>query len=105
MKADTHDRRDHGFVIGLVTGTFVGAGLALWLAPRMATEIRERITASVQDLGNRASDRCEQVAARAGETVDKLARTGESLRSGVADAVVHGAREVARQAAAMKTGG
>ena len=37
MNTDTQDRRDHTFLIGLLTGTFVGAGLAIWLVPRLAS--------------------------------------------------------------------
>jgi gas vesicle protein len=42
MNTHTHERRDYGFVIGLLTGTFVGAGLALWLAPPSGSELRGR---------------------------------------------------------------
>ncbi len=38
MNADTQRGRssDHRFLIGLLTGAFVGAGLALWFAPKAA---------------------------------------------------------------------
>ena len=35
---------------------FVGAGLTIWLAPRLASELRERITDSAKSIGQRASD-------------------------------------------------
>ena len=35
MNAETQDPRDNGFVIGLLTGTFVGIGLIMWLAPKV----------------------------------------------------------------------
>jgi gas vesicle protein len=44
MNAHTQDHRDHGFVIGFLMGTFVGASLAMWLVPRSASELRERVT-------------------------------------------------------------
>ena len=37
MNAHTHEHQDYGFVIGLFAGTFVGAGLMMWLAPRTAS--------------------------------------------------------------------
>jgi len=40
MNPHTQEHRDYGFVIGLLTGTFVGAGLAIWLAPREENEYR-----------------------------------------------------------------
>ena len=39
MNTQTGQHRDYGFVIGLLTGTFVGAGLAVWLVPRAAAEL------------------------------------------------------------------
>ena len=105
MNVATQHRRDAGFFTGLLTGAFVGAGLTVWLAPRIAAEIRERATDAAKDLRNRASDGYRQASARVGEAVDDVTEKGQSIRDDVADAVVHGAHEVARQATAMKTGG
>ena len=104
MNADTQERRDYGFVIGLLTGTFVGVGLAMWLAPRLASELRERVTESARDLGQRASERYEQASARVGEAVDELTRKGQDVRDDVAEAVARGAHEVERYATAAKSG-
>ena len=103
MTTDTQGRRDYGFLIGLLTGTFVGAGLAMWLAPRLRSELRQRLTDSASEVGNRASERYQQVSARVGDAVDDLTKKGQSVRDDVVDAVVHGAHEVARLAAAAKT--
>jgi gas vesicle protein len=102
MNAHTHERRDYGFVIGLLTGTFVGAGLAMWLAPRSASELRRRITDSARSLGKRASDQYQQASVQVGEAVDELARKGQSVRDGVAEAVARGAHEVERVATAAR---
>lgn len=98
MNAQMQEHRDYGFVIGLLTGTFVGAGLAIWLAPRLASELRERMTDSARSLGKRASDQYQQASARVGEAVDELARKGQGVRNDVAGAVARGAHEVARGA-------
>jgi gas vesicle protein len=108
MNTRQHDysldgRRDHSFAIGLVTGTFVGAGLALWLAPRLAAELRARVTDSAKDLGQRVSDRYEQVSTRIANAATEVARQGQDARDEVADAVAHGAHEVERFAKATKT--
>jgi gas vesicle protein len=66
--------RDYNFAIGLAAGTLVGAGLALWLAPRLASELRERITDSARDINTRASQHYEHVSARVGDAVDALTR-------------------------------
>jgi gas vesicle protein len=82
MTVQTQERRSHGFAIGLLTGTFVGAGLAMWLAPRMASELRERMADSAKGLGRQA----------------------QGVRDDVADAVAHGAHTVERYAIAAKSG-
>jgi gas vesicle protein len=42
MDMQTRERQDHGFWMGLLAGTCVGAGLAMWMAPRLAAEVRAR---------------------------------------------------------------
>ena len=103
MNAHSQDHRDYGFVIGLLTGTFVGAGLAMWLAPRAASELRERMTDSARRLGRRASEQYQQASARVGEAVEELTRKGQGVRDDVAEAVARGAHEVERQARAAKS--
>jgi gas vesicle protein len=103
MNADTQERRDYGFVVGLLTGTFVGAGLMMWLAPRTASELRQRATASARSLGQRASEQYQQVTARVGDAVEDLTRKGQGVRDDVAGAVAHGAHEVERFALAAKS--
>jgi gas vesicle protein len=83
MTEQIQKRRDYGFAIGLMTGTFVGAGLAMWLAPRAAAELRSRV----------------------GERVDELKQKGQGVRDDVADVVARGAHEVERFAVAAKSRG
>ena len=72
MKSHRQSHPPYGFAIGLAAGMFVGAGLAIWLAPRVASEFRERITDSAKDIGQRASDHYEHARNRFGEAVDAL---------------------------------
>jgi gas vesicle protein len=104
MNEATQQRRDYRFAIGLLAGTFVGAGLAMWLAPNTVSEIRERLADSARGLGQRASDRYQQASTRVGETVDDLSRRGQGVRTDVADAVAHAAHEVERFAVAARKG-
>jgi gas vesicle protein len=104
MNAYTQEQPDYGFVIGLVTGTIVGAGLAMWLVPRMASEIRERMSDSARSLGQRASDQYRQASTRVGDAVDEITRKGQDVRDDVAGAVARGAHEVERIATAAKSG-
>jgi gas vesicle protein len=103
MTVRTRERRSPGFAIGLLTGTFVGAGLAMWLAPRMASELRERMTGSAKGLGRHASEQYAQASSRIGEAVSELARKGQDVRDDVADAVARGAHTVEGYAIAAKS--
>jgi gas vesicle protein len=102
MTSDTRDRNDHGFLIGLLTGTAVGAGLAILFAPRSGAELRQRVAESAKQLSNRAADRYQQVSTRVDETVHDLTTKSARVRDDVADAVARGAREVERIATAAK---
>ena len=81
MNETTQQAGDYRFVLGLFSGTFVGAGLALWLAPR-------------------ASEKYQQARTRVAETVGDLSRRTQNVRDDIASAVAHGAREVERVATA-----
>jgi len=105
MNELAYEHRGYSFVIGLLTGTFVGAGLAMWLAPRSASELRQRVTDSAMRFKKRASEQYQQASTGVGEAVDELTRKGRDARDNVADAVARGAHEVERYATAAKTGG
>jgi hypothetical protein len=47
-------------------------------------------------VGNRASERYQQVSARVGDTFEDLTKKGQSSRDDVADAIVHFPQEAAR---------
>jgi gas vesicle protein len=102
------DNRDYGFAIGglaigFVTGACVGAGLALWFAPRAAAELRERVTDSARNLGQRVSEGYGQVTSRVANVATEVTRQGQDVRDDVADVVAQGAHEVERFAKAAKT--
>lgn len=103
MHAHMQKDRDYGFVFGLAAGTFVGAGLAMWLVPRLASELRERATDAARNVRQRATEQYQQASARVGDAVDELTRKGQGVRDDVADSVARGAHEVERYANAAKT--
>jgi gas vesicle protein len=103
MDTPTKPRRDHRLAIGFLVGTAVGAGLTLWLAPRAASELRDRATRAGQALRKRTSDRYQDASARVSEAIDELTRKGHAVRDEAADAVAKGAREVERRATAAKS--
>jgi gas vesicle protein len=103
MSDNVQEQRSCGFVIGLLTGTLVGAGLALWLVPGSVAELRGRATDAARSLGKKATDRYEQASARVGDTVEDITRRANDVRDEVAGSVVRGAREVERLATAAKS--
>ncbi len=70
MTSYTQSHPPYGFAIGLATGTLVGVGLAIWLSPRSASPLRERLTRSVRRIGQRTSDEYEQASSRVGEAFE-----------------------------------
>ena len=89
MNSSTQEQSGYGFAMGLLTGTCVGTGLALWLAPRSAAELRSRVTRTATRIGQRASEQYEQAAVRVGKAVDELTRKSEDIRDDVAQAVAN----------------
>jgi gas vesicle protein len=100
MNAHTQESRHYGFAIGLLTGTAAGAGLMMWLAPRTASELRQRMTDSAKSLGRQASRQYQQAGRRIGEAVTELTRKGQDVRDGASEAVARGAHEVRQYATA-----
>jgi gas vesicle protein len=104
MNTQLPENANHHFLIGLMTGSVIGAGLTMLFAPRLASELRQRVTDSATDLGNAASRRYQDVTTRVADVVDGVTTRGQAVRDDVADAVGRGAREVERVAMASKTG-
>ena len=110
---------NHGgrFLMGLIAGSAIGAGLVAYFSPRLVSEVRQRAADSTNDLRNAASKGLQDVVTRVAGVVDRVAdvaddltRSGQAVRDDVADAVsrgVHavgrGAREVEQFAKASKT--
>lgn len=91
------------FLVGLMAGTAIGAGLALAFAPRMASEIRERVTASAKDLGTAASRGYQQVSTHVADAVESVTERGQAVRDDVVDAIGSGLRAVETSVEAAKS--
>src|SRR5919106_5826186 len=90
--ADSYDRYDSegsggGFMMGLLTGTVLGAGLGMLLAPKAGTELRGAIGEQARNLGNKASEQYR----RASEQAEGWAEKGREF--------VNQAREVVSRTA------
>jgi gas vesicle protein len=108
MKTQMQDNNtNHGgtFLMGLITGSAIGAALAIYFAPRLALELRQRVTDSTTGLRHAASEGVQAVATRVAGVVDRVAvaaddvtRRGQAARDDVADVVARGAHQVGRGA-------
>jgi len=74
-----------GFMMGLLTGTVLGAGLGMLLAPKSGSELRNQLTEGASSLGRRASGAVNELSERARETTH---RGGEQMRGRASDAQV-----------------
>ena len=88
------------FVLGLIAGTFVGAGLMMWIAPKAVAEAQRAVTDSANMFRDDAVEQYSKIGRRVGAAVDDLAAKGLDARADAADAVARGAHEVERIAVA-----
>jgi gas vesicle protein len=92
--ADSFDRFDNegqgnGFMMGLLTGAVLGAGIGMLLAPKAGNELRGAIGEQARNLGNMASDQYR----RASQTAGGWAERGREFVDKARDAVQRGAEE------------
>ena len=103
--ADSFDRYDNeaggggGFMMGLLTGTVLGAGLGMLLAPKAGSELRGAIGEQARNLGTAASEQYK----KASEVAGTWAERGREAVDKAREAVGRGAEE-ARGYASGTTG-
>ena len=111
--ADGYDRNDNehngggSFVMGLLTGTVLGAGLGMLFAPKAGSDLRNQVREQAGNLANTASDGYRRAAETAGEYAGRVAETanqyaerGRDMAGDLAgrarEAVAKGAEEAQR---------
>ena len=103
--ADSFDRYDNessgngGFMMGLLTGTVLGAGLGMLLAPKAGSELRGAIGEQARTISNAASEQYKKASEAAGTLADR----GREIVDKAREAVTRGADE-ARSYASGTTG-
>src|SRR5689334_3752028 len=95
--ADGYDRFDNeggggSFVMGLLTGTVLGAGLGMLFAPKSGSELRNQLSEQAGNLANSASE----AGRRAQESASEWAERGRDMYDKARDAVARGADEAQR---------
>ena len=97
--ADGHDRYENenggggSFVIGLLTGTVLGAGLGMLFAPKSGSELRSQLSEQAGSLANQATEGYKRVTENAGEWADR----GREMYGKTREAVSRGTDEMERQ--------
>jgi gas vesicle protein len=91
------------FVMGLLTGTVLGAGLGMLFAPKAGQDLRNQVVEQAGNLANtasdgyrRASDTATELAGRGREVAENLAGRGREIYDKARDAVSKGAEEAQR---------
>jgi len=94
---------DGNFVMGLLAGTVLGAGVAMLFAPKPGRELRrdlgeqaEKFTADASYQYRRASEGAAEWARKASAAAEEVSERGKELYSNVRDAVAKGADEAER---------
>ena len=104
--ADSFDRYDNessgagGFMMGLLTGTVLGAGLGMLLAPKAGSELRGAIGEQARNWSNTASEQYK----RASETAGQWADRGREFVDKAREAVNRGADEARSYASGTTSG-
>jgi len=70
---DRFEREDGGgsFLMGLLAGTVLGAGLGMLFAPKAGSELRNQLTEQAGRLRSTANDTYQQASGKVGQMVDK----------------------------------
>src|SRR5262245_58046207 len=80
------------FVMGLLTGTVLGAGLGMLFAPKSGSELRGQLSEQAGNLKSQASEQYR----RASETASDWADRGREMYDKARDAMSRGADEAQR---------
>jgi len=81
---DRFEREDGGgsFLMGLLAGTVLGAGLGMLFAPKPGSELRTRLTEQAGKLRSTAADGYQQASGKVTQIVDRGREAYDRARSG-----------------------
>lgn len=100
--ADGYDRFENegaagsSFVMELLTGTVLGAGLGMLFAPKAGSDLRNQISEQAGSIANTASEGYRRAAETAGEWAEKSREVGREVYDRAREAVSRGSDEAQR---------
>ena len=83
---DRFEREDGGgsFLMGLLAGTVLGAGLGMLFAPKAGSELRNQLTEQAGKLRSTANDTYQQASDKVSQIVDRGREAYDRARGGAA---------------------
>jgi gas vesicle protein len=101
---DRYEREDGGgsFLMGLLAGTVLGAGLGMLFAPKAGTELRNQLGESAHRLRSQAEGTYGQATEKVHQMMDRGREAYDRARSSVASAADEAADQV--QSSGLGTG-
>jgi gas vesicle protein len=81
---DRFEREDGGgsFLMGLLAGTVLGAGLGMLFAPKTGSELRSQLGEQAGKIRNQANDTYQQASEKVSQIVDRGREAYERSRTG-----------------------
>jgi gas vesicle protein len=86
---ERYENQGGGFMMGLLTGAVIGAGLGMLLAPKAGSEIRGQVAEQARTFGTKASEQYR----RASETASEWAERGKDVVNQAREGFNRGAEE------------
>ena len=84
------------FVMGLLTGTVLGAGLGMLFAPKAGSELRNQISEQAGNIANTASEQYRRATETASEWAERGREVGRDVYDKAREAVARGTDEAQR---------
>ena len=78
-----------GFMLGLLTGAVIGAGIGMLLAPKAGADLRGQVADQARTFGNKAGEQYR----RASETASQWAEKGREMVNQAREGFTRGAEE------------
>jgi gas vesicle protein len=102
-RTEGYGREDMGggggsFMLGLITGTVLGAGIGLLFAPKSGAELRSQLSSRAGDLAETAKETYRQASDKATGVASDLADRGRDIYNRTRDVVSRTADEAERYA-------
>src|SRR3954467_6860443 len=84
---DRFEREEGGgsFLMGLLAGTVLGAGLGMLFAPKAGSELRSQLSESANKLRSTAGDSVQQASDKVSQMVDRGREAYDRARSSVSN--------------------